>query len=64
MKSLGIPYANAGMDAHGYFVQCPVCPHKSRGCDESKPMAEDALTKGASSQHALHWLEQHTTEEA
>lgn len=62
--TLGIPYAPAGVDAHGYYVECPECGHRSRGCDESARTAEDALTKGAAANHAVHWTAEHEEHDA
>ena len=56
-EQIGLPYARANDDDS---VTCPECGVHISGCDESRPTAEDALTKGAAARYAEHYLTEHT----
>jgi hypothetical protein len=56
---IGIPYAYAVIDKHGYGDRCPFCGKVFYGMDESQETVEDAVTKGASAQYAAHYAAEH-----
>ena len=48
--TIGVPYAKASVDSHGYHVTCPNCGYKFYG----KGRTEDKVTKGAGLEYAIH----------
>jgi|SRR5215831_12430677 len=64
---VGIPYAEAGTDRHGYHLVCPECGARCRpepSAIESlspgdRATYEDAVTKGASYAYSVHHEREH-----
>jgi hypothetical protein len=53
--SIGIPYAEAGVDGYGYYLACPRCGARCRG---GRLYADDP-PKGAAEAYALHYEGDH-----
>lgn len=58
--TIGLPYAAAVIDAHGYAVECPECGFLCRPEGSSgHATVEDDVTKGANAVYALHYERDH-----
>ncbi len=53
--TIGVPYAKAEVDNHGYHVTCPTCGYKFYG----KGRTEDKVTKSAGLEYAIHYEKTH-----
>jgi hypothetical protein len=53
----GLPYAPAGVDDLGYFMQCPECALRIHSTTDDD--GEDAITKRAGVNYAEHYEEAH-----
>jgi hypothetical protein len=61
---IGLPYAEAGVDADGYYLTCPACKAQCRppAADVFRPgVVEDHQTKAAAAVYAAHYERQHPT---
>lgn len=56
--TLGLPYAPAGVDEHGYYVECPVCHTRCRA-EAGPALDEDRVTKDAGAAYADHYTTTH-----
>lgn len=57
-QPVGIPYAPAGVDELGYYMQCPICQTRSYG-PHGTVSSEDEITSGAAAKHYEHWTAEH-----
>jgi hypothetical protein len=55
-EEIGLPYAAAGFDDHGYHVICPACGEKFHAVNTR---TEDEATKDPTALYGVHYLMKH-----